>query len=115
MASLNEVGLGVTIAVIILREVFNFLKERKDPRGSCYKLIGKDLGNMASDLGQVKRQTDTLFSLHNRYDEDGSPLWYVPRSWAKIQADIIDLTREIVQTQKMIASTLERLEAKLGK
>lgn len=48
--------------------------------------------------------------LHLKFDADGSPIWYVPRSWANVQKEIVNVCREISQHQEMIAKTLERLE-----
>ncbi len=48
--------------------------------------------------------------MHLKFDEDGAPMWYFPRSWQQTQVEMAALLGEIVVTQGKIAETLERLE-----
>ena len=102
-----ELGAGALFAIMILKVVFDFMKEKRDKNG-----LQKKIENIEDS---VKR----TFDLHNHFDNDGVPLWFVPRSWADIQKDISESQRaitltlqEISNTQKSIAKTLERIEAK---
>tara|TARA_R110002020_G_scaffold56956_1_gene157079 strand:- start:325 stop:645 length:321 start_codon:yes stop_codon:yes gene_type:complete len=49
----------------------------------------------------------------NKCDTDGTPLVYVPRSWAEIQKDMQQVMIKIVNDQRRIADILDRIEKKL--
>ena len=56
-----------------------------------------------------------LHELHDKCDTDGTPLVYVPRSWAEIQREMQHIMTKIVTDQKRIADILERIDDKLNK
>jgi len=56
-----------------------------------------------------------LHDMHDRVDTDGTPLWYVPRSWSETQARIVDVCQQIDQSQRLIVETLQRIERRLEK
>ena len=49
----------------------------------------------------------------SKCDTDGTPLVYVPRSWAEIQKDMQHVMTKIVNDQRRIADILDRIEKKL--
>jgi len=49
----------------------------------------------------------SLLNMHATKDQDGIPLWYVPRSWHKTQEEMLKVTREITFAQKETAKALE--------
>lgn len=58
-----------------------------------------------------------LDDLHGRYDQDGTPLWYFPRSWADILQKIVETQQEIAKSmadctnnQKMILRDINRMD-----
>jgi len=53
------------------------------------------------------------FKVVSRQDSDGSPLVYVPRSWAETQKDMQQIMTQIVNDQRRIADILDRIEKKL--
>jgi len=55
-----------------------------------------------------KRMIKALYDMHNKYDEDGAPLWYVPRSWSSTQSHILETVGEIAHIQTQLANTVER-------
>ena len=50
----------------------------------------------------------------SKSDTDGTPLVYVPRSWAEIQKDMQHVMTKIVTDQRRIADILDRIDKKLG-
>jgi hypothetical protein len=48
-----------------------------------------------------------LHKIHDNTDQDGIPLWYVPRSWQKTQEETLKVTQEIAYAQKETAKALE--------
>lgn len=64
---LISVGVGGTVAYIILREVFTFLNRRRNGfNGKCMKVL----------IAQVRE----LHEWHDRRDAEGVPVWYVRKS-----------------------------------
>ena len=48
-----------------------------------------------------------LYRIHDNKDQDGIPLWYVPRSWHKTQKETLKVSQEIAYAQKETAKALE--------
>ena len=84
-------GLGKVIEVLILKAV---------PQKSV----------LMDDERDWLKHTDELLS---KCDVDGTPLVYVPRSWAEIQKDMQHVMTKIVNDQRRIADILDRIEKKL--
>ena len=85
-------GLGKVIEVLILKAV---------PQKSV----------LMDDERDWLKHTDELLS---KCDVDGTPLVYVPRSWAEIQKDMQQVMIKIVNDQRRIADILDRIDKKLG-
>ena len=49
----------------------------------------------------------------SKCDTDGTPLVYVPRSWAETQKDMQQIMTQIVNDQRRIADILDRIDKKL--
>ena len=84
-------GLGKVIEILILKSVppkSVLMDEERDWMQHTYKVI-------------------------SRQDSDGTPLVYVPRSWAEIQKDMQQVMIKIVNDQRRIADILDRIEKKL--
>ena len=84
-------GLGKVIEILILKAV---------PQKSV----------LMDDERDWLKHTDELLS---KCDVDGTPLVYVPRSWAEIQKDMQHVMTKIVNDQRRIADILDRIEKKL--
>ena len=52
---------------------------------------------------------------HEKCDSDGTPLVYVPRSWAEIQRNMQQVMTKLVTDQRRIADILERIDQKLDR
>ena len=87
------VGLGKVIEILILKAVPTksvLVDEERDWMQHTYKVI-------------------------SRQDSDGTPLVYVPRSWAETQKDMQQIMTQIVNDQRRIADILERIDTKLNR
>ena len=85
------VGLGKVIEVLILRSVTPksvLMSDERDWIQHTYKVV-------------------------SRQDSDGTPLVYVPRSWAETQKEMQQIMTQIVNDQRRIADILDRIEKKL--
>ena len=84
-------GLGKVIEVLILKAVPQksiLMDDERDWMQHTYKVV-------------------------SRQDSDGTPLVYVPRSWAETQKDMQQVMMQIVNDQRRIADILDRIDKKL--
>ena len=86
-------GLGKIIEILILRAV---------PRKSV----------LTDDERAAVKNIDEVLS---KCDADGTPLVYVPRSWAEVQKEMQHIMTQIVNDQRRIADILDRMDKKLDK
>jgi len=94
-------ALAAVIAITMgLLKVIEMLITKSSTKGSC---LDQDERNWLQGLHE----------LHEKCDSDGTPLVYVPRSWAEIQRDMQRVMTKIVTDQKRIADILERIDKKL--
>ena len=85
------VGLGKVIEILVLKSIPSksvLMDDERDWIQHTYKVI-------------------------SRQDSDGTPLVYVPRSWAETQKDMQQVMTQIVNDQRRIADILDRIEKKL--
>lgn len=66
-----------------------------------------------SNSPTIQRGVETLLDMHAKFDEDGTPLWYVPRSWQNTQDKIIESQNRLIEVMRGIASTNEKVAATL--
>ena len=84
-------GLGKVIEILVLKAV---------PQKSVL---------MDDERDWIKHPNEIM----SKSDTDGTPLVYVPRSWAEIQKDMQQVMIKIVNDQRRIADILDRIEKKL--
>ena len=96
-------ALAAVIAITMgLLKVIEMLISKKSSKDSCLSL-------------EERNWLQGLHELHERCDSDGTPLVYVPRSWAEIQRNMQHIMTKIVNDQRRIADILERIDKKLDK
>ena len=94
-------ALAAVIAITMgLLKVIEMLISKKSSKDSCLSL-------------EERNWLQGLHELHERCDTDGTPLVYVPRSWAEIQRNMQHVMTKIVNDQRRIADILERIDKKL--
>ena len=76
-------------------------------------LINKNSSKGSILTGEERGWLQGLHDLHEKCDTDGTPLVYVPRSWAEIQRNMQHVMTKIVNDQRRIADILERIDKKL--
>ncbi len=96
---------GIIVLALGLVEVIKMLINRRNGKKECQKLFPDE----------QKQQLKTLHDLHVRFDDDGSPLWYVPRSWGENQKTIVEILHNISSTQgqhtKILDKIIERMDS----
>lgn len=76
-------------------------------------LISKTASKNSVLTNEERSWLKGLHEVHEKCDPDGTPLVYVPRSWAEIQRNMQHVMTKIVNDQRRIADILERIDKKL--
>ena len=87
LESIGDAGIGIVAAVLIIREVLNFISRRDAAAASassggdddCDEAIGK-LNTIDGKLDDLAGATLQMSAILSRTDPDGLPLCYTPRS-----------------------------------
>ena len=74
---LLSLGVGGLLVVIVLREVFSFLKDRK-PDGAN-DTAAERIEKTLKLAYEIKEMSSDLWEVHNVRDQDGVPVWYIRR------------------------------------
>lgn len=88
--------LGIASIALVSRIVFDWLRGRKQN------------GN-GTLLRQIREDVSWTRSIHERFDADGSPLWYVPRSW---KDDLDRLNKGVAESNVLLEKILEQLRSR---
>ena len=78
-------------------------------------LISKTSNKNSVLTSEERSWLQGLHDINEKCDSDGTPLVYVPRSWAEIQRNMQHVMTKIVNDQRRIADILERIDQKLDK
>lgn len=101
-AVLTTTLVTATVA-LVARIVFDWLKGRRaNGSHSCPPEVAVLLQKICSDVEWTR-------DIHERYDDDGAPLWYVPRSW---KDDIGRLARAASEMNTLLNQILEQLRSR---
>lgn len=110
----------ITVLVrIVERLVLNILNRNKEEEGT--PLTGTILTTTSQQqIKEIHNMQCRLFDMHTKYDNDGMPLWYYPRSTKEENKEILVLQRsvlekitEITHIQERIVKLLDKLETKI--
>lgn len=83
---LGDLGVAAIVVLLVLREVFSFLKSRKngDDGDAVWRAsLGRTTEKMAGEIHQ-------LYVWHDVKDSDGLPVWYVKSSLEAAIAALAD-------------------------
>jgi len=70
--------------------------------------LNKKMESLCADTAECKRKTDVMFDMHDKYDEDGSPKWFMPRSWLRQVEELIKMQSQATTYLKIIAQELRK-------
>ncbi len=105
-----ELGVGLIAALMVIREVLNFLDKKKGGPDEPGSLIGEHVSDVKGSVTAIKDKVDDLHEWHNKTDADGVPLWYVRRS---LEESIRALGEKIylqIEVQTEILRHMEKME-----
>lgn len=93
---------GVIVLALGLVEIIKMLINRRKNNIPMQVTPTVETGGLTD---KQKHQLQTLYDLHYRFDDNGAPLWYIPRSWGDTQKDIAKLLETVVHIQDTIMET----------
>ena len=104
----------IAVLLLVLQTVNTMLTRRQDNKTAAAILeIKEEVAEQRLDNKDIKAVGDQLLEMHRHFDQDGTPLWYVPRSWSGTQSKIVEICQQISNTQVLLVQAMERLEAKM--
>ena len=113
--ALLQLGVGGIFALMIIKEVFNFLSKRNGGSkanlddSTISRKVSKDLSPKVDESLHILRD---LHEWHSKTDEDGVKVWYVRRS---LERTIDDLSDAIKAQNELLQEQTRALRDVLGK
>lgn len=103
---MTQLGVGGILAILMVREVLNFLKSKQPTQnGETQRLFVK--------LDQVTRHVADLHKWHDKTDEDGVPVWYIRRSFEDAVEKLADAVTQLAASSSVQTKVLEDLVRKV--
>ncbi len=105
-----ELGVGLIAALMVIREVLNFLDKKRGGEGDGDAVMSEHVSDVKGSVTAIKDKVDDLYEWHNKTDADGVPLWYVRRS---LEQSIKELGEKIylqIEVQTEILRHMEKME-----
>lgn len=99
-ATLIELGVGLTAALLIIREVLNFLKWKNGGPVDYHK---------KEKMDKMQKQIEDLYEWHNVTDDDGVKIWYVRRSLEGAVEKLVEAVNSQNKALTELSSTNEVL------
>ena len=87
----------------------------KDVVYSARSAIEEDISNLKNHVERIETTTKGTLDVVQKTDTDGTPLCFVPRSWADTIGKIVEALDNISTSQVIIAKTLENIEKNQNK
>jgi len=106
----------VFAALLILSEVIkklidHFIGKKEEKKETVIYPICEKNRDM---LTNMSNKVDKLYEMHDRVDSDGTPLWYIPRSFSNTQKDIVKLQHDMIEKMAVITRLLDRIELRMS-
>lgn len=105
MEHLTEIGIGGIFAILVLREVFNFLQKKKT-NGYNDVQFHRELG---TKVNEIKSLTKELHKWHSVTDMEGVPVWYVRKSLEKSIGELATNIKEQTDIIRRVGNELKDL------
>lgn len=91
---LLQIGVGGTFALLIIREVFGFIRPILEKRRAGPSKPAAPSSPLNGSTKKISAQVDEIKNILQRSDSDGTPLVYVPRSLAEAIHELAQTTAE---------------------
>lgn len=101
---LTQLGTAAAVVIIILREVFNFLKDKQDKKNTYPALLHQKHDKVCEDILDM---TKDLHDWHNVNDKDGTKIWYVKSS---LEDAMKELAKNIAAQTRVFERLIDKLD-----
>jgi Mg2+ and Co2+ transporter CorA len=106
------------IVMAVLLMVIQFLYRLWDKKDNklIIEAIGKGIDSFAPHIERTKRTygiVRDLKRMHDVRDDDGRPIWYMPKEIIETQRELVKLTHVVATTQQHMAGLIERMDVKI--
>lgn len=108
------VGIGVVRLVEVAVKAWFGRRTKRDELAAKVLTNGRNQNGVAAKvtLDEVSKNTDRLLEMHERYDGDGLPLWYFPRSIVQAQAQMVQTMEKISRTQEAMLDRIDDVKGR---
>ena len=110
---LLELGVGVIVIIMVLREVFSYLKTQKS---NSLTVTDQHVDEMHTLTHGMDDKINDLHKWHDQKDTDGIFSWYVPRSFETVLEKLavnISANTEMVKEHTYIIGQQKDVQKKL--
>ena len=116
MAGLGEIIVAAIAVLLLLMQTINSMVAKRNDSKTAKSIeeLKEEVVKQRVGQRELKTTCDNLMEMHRHFDQDGTPLWYVPRSWSSTQSSIVEICQQISNTQVLLVQAMERLEKKLN-
>lgn len=76
---------------------------------SALRSLDNNIDELNTKVSMILDHTKELAKLHGKSDEDGIPLWYMPRSWGSIQKDVVSIVQQIHSNQAHLIEAVGKI------
>ena len=97
--NLTDIGVSGILVVLVLREVFGFLRKRN---GVSLAGVAETIGRIETDLATLKTENHELHVWHDVSDQEGGKIWYVRKG---LQEAVVDL-KGAIEAQTGVLRTM---------
>ena len=122
---------GLVTALVALSEALKYLITRAIPQKQVLApedqrqrdATREGVALLVATIPELKKAMDAvhevhdlsrkLWEVHDRRDEDGVPLWYVPRSLGNTLIQAVEQMRQVSEIQRKTVETLDRIDRRL--
>lgn len=98
MGELTGIGVGGIFAMLVIREVLNFLRARQYQRDIADPTCNSSkIAEIHSDVRVIRDKVLELHRWHDQVDEDGVRVWYVRRSLERAVEHMAEATEQLTR------------------
>lgn len=116
-----QYGLAGFVIYLTIKEIFKFVKgfvdNEREPGKSVNFSCSSDSCPLKEHLSKIHDRVNALYEMHNQYDNDRSPKWYVKASLydnvVSVKEDVRDVKRDLDQYIDTQNTTMGLLNANL--
>lgn len=106
----------VLIGVILIVLQFLYRHWDKKDNAAVLNALAEAIKSYEPHIELGKRTHGTILELkklHDIRDDDGRPIWYMPKEIIQTQRELVELIHRIADTEAQMCKLLDRIESKM--